>query len=272
MRKGVAMMVRQPVVAGQFYEGRSKELRAQVKGYIDPKAKKVGVIGLLAPHAGFMFSGQVAGAVYSRIKFPAIFVILGPNHTGRGKPWAIMTEGAWRTPLGDVEIDSDLASKIMTGSKYLQEDDVAHSEEHSIEVQLPFLQYFGKEFKFVPICLSHADFETCQDIGQAIAGSIKGKSVIIIASSDLTHYEPQEQANRKDKVALDAVLTIDPEGLLRKVRELDISMCGVVPAAVMLVAAKALGAKDAELIKYMTSGDVIGDFHQVVGYGGVIIR
>lgn len=265
-------MLRQPVVAGQFYEGRPAQLRAQVESYIDPKAKREDVIGLLAPHAGFMFSGQVAGAVYSRIRLPDTFVILGPNHTGRGKPWAIMTKGAWRTPLGDAEINSDLAEKILAGSKYLEEDDVAHSGEHSIEVQLPFLQYFGKEFKFVPICLSHADFEICQDIGKTIAESVKQKKLIIVASSDLTHYEPQEEAKRKDKVALDAVLAIDPENLLNKVRELDISMCGVIPTAVMLIAARELGAKDSQLIKYMTSGDVIGDFRQVVGYGGVIIR
>ncbi|GAG59972.1 unnamed protein product, partial [marine sediment metagenome] len=171
------------------------------------------MIGALAPHAGFMFSGEVAGAIYSRIIFPETFVILGPNHTGAGDPCAIMTKGRWQTPLGEVEIDSDLASKILANSKSLKEDERAHSYEHSIEVQLPFLQYLetrivankegtrinANKFKFVPICLSHLDLEICRDIGKAIAKAIKEgqKKVVIVASSDLTHYEPQEEANRK---------------------------------------------------------------------------
>ncbi len=267
-------MARRAVVAGQFYNGTEESLKAQVEEYIDQKAKKEEVIGALAPHAGFMYSGEVAGAVYSRIIFPDIFVILGPNHTGAGSPCAIMTKGSWQTPLGEVEIDSDLASKILANSKSLKEDEKAHSYEHSIEVQLPFLQYVGKDFKFVPICLSHLDIETCQDIGKAIAKAIKkGKEkVVIVASSDLTHYEPQEEANRKDKIALDAVINLDPEELVSKVEELRISMCGVIPTTIMLMASKELGATKGELVKYMTSGDVIGDYRQVVGYGGALIK
>jgi len=267
-------MVRRAVVAGQFYNGIEESLREQVRKYIDEKAKKEEVIGALAPHAGFMYSGQVAGAVYSRIIFPETFVILGPNHTGAGHPSAIMAKGSWQTPLGEVEIDSDLASKILANSKSLKEDERAHSYEHSIEVQLPFLQYLGKDFKFVPLCLSHLDLETCRDIGKAIAKAIKEgeKKVVVIASSDLTHYEPQEEANRKDKIALDAVIKLDPEELISKVDELRISMCGVIPAAIMLMASKELGATKGELVKYMTSGDVIGDYRQVVGYGGVLVK
>ncbi len=267
-------MVRRAVVAGQFYDGTEKSLREQVKKYIDEKAKKEEVIGVLAPHAGFMFSGEVAGAVYSRIIFPETFVILGPNHTGAGHPCAIMTKGSWQTPLGEVEIDSDLAGKILANSKSLKEDERAHSYEHSIEVQLPFLQYLRKEFKFVPVCLSHLDLETCRDIGKAIAKAIKEekKKVVIIASSDLTHYEPQEEANKKDKVALDAVIKLNPEELLKKVENLRISMCGVIPTCIMLIASKELGATKGELVKYMTSGDVIGDYRQVVGYGGALIK
>ncbi|MCK4648910.1 AmmeMemoRadiSam system protein B, partial [bacterium] len=181
-------MVRRAVVAGQFYNGTEESLKKQVKKYVDEKTRKEEVIGALTPHAGFMFSGEVAGAVYSRIIFPDTFVILGPNHTGAGHPGAIMTKGSWQTPLGEVEIDSDLACKILANSKNLREDERAHSYEHSIEVQLPFLQYLGKEFKFVPICLSHLDIETCQDIGKAIAQAIKEgkKKVVIVASSDLT--------------------------------------------------------------------------------------
>lgn len=267
-------MVRRAVVAGQFYDGTEESLREQVKKYVAEKAKKEKVIGALAPHAGFMFSGEVAGAVYSRIIFPETFVILGPNHTGAGEPCAIMTKGSWQTPLGEVEINSDLACKILANSKNLREDERAHSYEHSIEVQLPFLQYLGKEFKFVPICLSHLDLEICRDIGEAIAKAIKEgkKKVVIVASSDLTHYEPQEEANRKDKIALDAVIKLNPEELVSKVEELRISMCGVIPTCIMLIASKELGATKGELIKYMTSGDVIGDYRQVVGYGGALIK
>jgi len=267
-------MVRRAVVAGQFYNGTEESLKAQVEEYIDEKVRKEEVMGVLAPHAGFMFSGEVAGTVYSRIIFPETFVILGPNHTGAGDPCAIMAKGSWQTPLGEVEIDSDLASKILANSKSLKEDEKAHSYEHSIEVQLPFLQYLGKEFKFVPICLSHLDLEVCRDIGKAIAKTIKEgkKKVVIVASSDLTHYEPQEEASRKDKIALDAVIKLDPEKLLNKVEELRISMCGVIPAAIMLMASKELGATKGELVKYMTSGDVIGDYRQVVGYGGALIK
>lgn len=269
-----AKMVRKAVVAGQFYNGTEASLRKQIKKYIDEKAKKEKVIGVLAPHAGFMFSGEVAGAVYSRIIFPEIFVILGPNHTGAGDPCAIMTRGSWQTPLGEVEIDSDLAGKILANSKNLKEDEGAHSSEHSIEVQLPFLQYLGREFKFVPICLSHLDLETCRDIGKAIARTIEEekKKIVIIASSDLTHHEPQVEANRKDQVALDAVIKLDPEELLTRVEELRISMCGVIPTGIMLIASKELNATKGELIKYMTSGDVIGDYRQVVGYGGALIK
>ncbi len=267
-------MVRRAVVAGQFYNGTKESLREQVKKYIDEKMEKEEVIGALAPHAGFMFSGQVAGAVYSRIIFPETFVILGPSHTGAGHPCAIMTKGIWQTPLGEVEIDSDLACKILASSKSLREDERAHSYEHSIEVQLPFLQYLGKDFKFVPICLGHLDLETCRDIGKAVAKTIKEgkKKVVIVASSDLTHYEPQEEANKKDKIALDTVIKLDPEELFSKVEELRISMCGVIPTTIMLIASKELGAKKGELVKYMTSGDVIGDYRQVVGYGGALIK
>ncbi len=272
-------MVRRAVVAGQFYNGTAESLREQVRKYIDEKVRKEEVIGVLAPHAGFMFSGEVAGAVYSRIIFPDTFVIIGPNHTGAGHPSAIITKGKWQTPLGEVEIDSDLAGKILANSKGLKEDERAHSYEHSIEVQLPFLQYLetrinANKFRFVPICLSHLDLEACQDIGKAIAKAIKEgkKKVVIVASSDLTHYEPQEEANRKDKIALDAVIKLDPEELINKVEELRISMCGVIPTTIMLMASKELGATKGELVKYMTSGDVIGDYRQVVGYGGALIK
>jgi len=241
---------------------------------IDKKAKKQDVIGLVSPHAGYVYSGPVAGAVISRIKFKDTFIIIGPNHHGRGKPLSIMTQGAWKTPLGEVEIDSELAGQILANSRHLQEDDAAHQYEHSIEVQLPFLQYFKSDIRIVPIMLAYAGGDIYKEIGREIAkaiGELK-REVVIIASSDMTHYESQESAQKKDAQAIDAVLELNEDELLRRVEELDISMCGYAPTVTLISAAKELGAKTAELVKYQTSGDVTGDYSNVVGYAGIIIK
>jgi len=271
-------MIRNPAVAGQFYYYDPKLLIEQIEGCIDKDAKKLRVSGVLSPHAGYMYSGKVAGSVFSRIEMTDSFVILGPNHTGLGSRFAICRDGLWRMPLGDVRIDSNLANEIFKNSKFLDDDMLAHESEHSIEVQIPFLQYFGKDFQIVPITIMHYppddDFlRICEDIGNAIATAIKnlGEEVTIIASSDLTHYEPQDEAKRKDKAALDAILELNPEKLFRVVRELRISMCGFAPVAIMLFACRELGAKNTRLVKYMTSGDTTKDYREVVGYGGVLI-
>ncbi|MFC2044222.1 AmmeMemoRadiSam system protein B, partial [Chloroflexota bacterium] len=182
-------MIRNPVVAGQFYPSSSVELRSMIKGMVDEKTAKEEVIGMVSPHAGYMYSGSVTGAVVSRIKFKGTFVIMGPNHTGRGQPFSIMTEGVWRTPLGEVEINSELGKGILAASKYLQEDYLAHQYEHSVEVQLPFLQYFKSDIKLVPIVLAQATGAIYKEIGREIAEAIKelSDSAIIIASSDMTH-------------------------------------------------------------------------------------
>lgn len=267
-------MIRNPIVAGQFYPGSPSALEAQIEGFIDEQAPKEEVIGLISPHAGYMYSGPVAGAVISRVKFKDTFVIMGPNHTGMGQRFSIMTEGTWRTPLGDVEIDSELAARILVGSSHLKEDEAAHIQEHSIEVQIPFLQYFNRDVKIVPIVLAPADGATYKEIGHAIATAIKdlNKEVVIMASSDMTHYEPQESANRKDKQAIEAILELNEDELLKRVEELRITMCGYAPAVSLLCACKELGAGEAELVKYQTSGDVIGDYSSVVGYAGIIIK
>ncbi len=262
-------MIRKPVVAGQFYPASASELKAMIEGIV-----KTEVIGLISPHAGYMYSGPVAGAVISRIKFKDSFIIMGPNHTGSGKPLSIMTEGTWQTPLGEVEIDSELGKEILANSKNLQEDNIAHLYEHSIEVQLPFLQYFKPDFKLVPIVLAYAGGAAYKEIGQELAKAIKktGKKVVIIASSDMTHYEPQESAQRKDSQAIEAILDLNEDELLKRVEELNISMCGFAPAVSLIVAAKELGTTGAELVKYQTSGDVTGDYSSVVGYAGIIIK
>jgi len=267
-------MVRNPVVAGQFYPAPASQLKEMIRGMVDEKAEKEEVIGLISPHAGYIYSGAVAGATISRIKFKDTFIIIGPNHTGRGKPLSIMTEGVWKTPLGDVEIDSELAKQILATSTHLEEDHLAHQHEHSIEVQLPFLQYFKPDIRLVPIVFSYYSDTTYKEIGREIAQAVKdlNREVVIIASSDMTHYEPQEVAQEKDAQAIEAILDLDEDELLKRVEELNISMCGYAPAVSLISAAKELGAVRAELVKYQTSGDTTGDYSAVVGYAGIIIK
>jgi len=266
-------MIRNPVVAGYFYPESASQLKAMIEQLVDDKAIKEEVIGIVSPHAGYQYSGPVAGATISRIKFKDTFIIIGPSHTGQGEPFSIMTEGTWKTPLGEVEIDSELAKQILAFSSHLAEDYKAHQQEHSIEVQLPFLQYFKSDIKLVPIVLAHAAGTIYQEIGRGIARAIKelNKDVVIIASSDMTHYEPHESAQKKDKQAIEAILDLDEDELLQRVDRLHISMCGYAPVVSLISAARELGAKGAELVRYQTSGDTTGDYSSVVGYAGIII-
>jgi len=267
-------MIRNPVVSGQFYPASPTQLRTMIETLVDETAVKEDVIGLVSPHAGYIYSGPVAGAVMSKVKFKDTCIIMGPSHTGRGKPFSIMTRGTWITPLGKVEIDSELGKKMLATSRYLQEDTVAHEHEHSIEVQLPFIQYFKEDIKIVPIVIAYADGAIYKEIGKEIARAVKelNREVVIIASSDMTHYEPVESARRKDNEAIDAMLDLNEDELLRRVSELDISMCGYAPTVSLIAAARELGATRAELVKYQTSGDVTGDYSSVVGYAGIIIK
>jgi len=266
-------MIRHPVVAGQFYPGSASQLKAMIEMLVDEKVEKQDVIGLVSPHAGYAYSGPVAGAVISRIKFKDTFIIMGPNHTGMGKPLSIMTQGTWKTPLGEVEIDAELGKQILATSSHLKEDDAAHQCEHSIEVQVPFLQYFKPDIRIVPIILGYASGATYKEIGKEIAKAVRklNREVLLIASSDMTHYEPQELAQRKDTQAIDAILGLDEDELLKRVEELNISMCGYAPTVSLISAAKELGAKSVELVRYQTSGDTTGDYSSVVGYAGIII-
>ena len=267
-------MIRNPVVSGQFYPASPSQLKAMIEGMVNEKAVKEDIIGLVSPHAGYVYSGPVAGAVISRVKFKDTFIIMGPSHTGMGKPLSIMTQGAWRTPLGEVEIDAELGGKILATSSHLEEDHVAHQHEHSIEVQLPFLQYFKPDIKLVPIVLGYASGATYKKIGEEIAQAIKelNKEVVIIASSDMTHYESQESAQRKDDKAIEAILDLNEDELLKRVDELNISMCGYAPTVSLIAAARELGATEAELVRYQTSGDTTGDYTAVVGYAGIILK
>ena len=268
------MTVRNPSVAGQFYQGSKAGLTKEVSRLIDNETPKEDCLGAVSPHAGYIYSGMVAGKVISRIKFKESFVVLGPNHTGIGEQFAIVTSGCWRTPMGDVAIDSELAKAILSGSGFIKEDPSAHAYEHSIEVQLPFLQYLNGGFRFVPISVSYADSATLKKVGSELAGAIAKtkKGVVIISSSDMTHYESHESARTKDRKAIDAVLNLDEDMLTDEVKRWDISMCGFAPTVVMLSALKKLGAKKGELVDYKTSGDTSGDYTSVVGYAGILIK
>ncbi|MFH1875137.1 MAG: AmmeMemoRadiSam system protein B [Pseudomonadota bacterium] len=266
-------MIRQPAVAGQFYPADKKTLEQEVNKYLQVKAIPQKAIGVIAPHAGYMFSGRVAGQVYAATQVPENCIVLSPNHNGRGANVAIMSAGAWQIPFGDVPINSKLAKALQEKCSLIKEDVLAHAFEHSLEVQLPFLLAKQPKLSIVPITISRLNIEECQKLGLAIAETIKQSKqpILIVASSDLNHYENQEITKEKDQAALDKVLALDPEGLLATCATKGITMCGVIPTAIMLIAAKKLGAKNAKLIKHETSGDVCGDFSAVVGYAGIIV-
>jgi len=276
--------VRRPTQAGAFYEGTPDALKQQIeKCFTDklgpgklPKIAKTyptKVIGLICPHAGYMYSGPVAAHAYYGLAIdgkPDVVVLLGPNHTGVGSGLAVMNEGFWRTPLGDVEVDRETANEIVRVSRIVDIDDSAHKNEHSIEVQLPFLQYlYGSTFKIVPICFLMQDLSSAREVGQAVAKALLEKKGVIIASSDMTHYEPQESAERKDKKALEAIEAMDEVRFQSAIETYNITACGHGPIAALITAAKALGATEARLLCYKTSGDVVGDRSSVVGYAAV---
>jgi len=288
MRAVMSLSVRPPSVAGAFYSGTERGLRRQIEwcfthplgpGMV-PKPVEgplEELVALVCPHAGYMYSGPVAAHAYARLAQegrPDVVVLLGPNHTGFGSSVAIYARGAWRTPLGQVEVEERVAEAIMKKAPIVADDVEAHAYEHSLEVQLPFLQYlYGGDFKIVPICMMFQDVRTSTEVGEAIAAAIRelGLNALVIASTDLTHYEPHEVAVRKDAEVIRAVEALDVPGLYRAVEELPVSMCGYGPTAAAMVAAKALGATRGELLKYATSGDITGDRHAVVGYATIAI-
>ena len=267
-------MVRKPAVAGYFYPGRAGELRALVEGLLDPQAKKAKALAVVSPHAGFVYSGRVAGAVYSSVEIPGRVVILGPSHQGIRSEFAIMSQGSWRTPLGEVPVDAELAEAIRARSPLIREDPGGHAAEHSLEVQLPFLQCLKEAFSMVPVCVSSsAGYDDLESLASAVAGAImeSGREALLVSSTDMSHYVSQEAARGLDGLAIDRMLALDPRGLFDVVGEKNISMCGYQPTTAVLLAAKALGARKAELVLYRTSGDASGDYDRVVGYAGLRI-
>jgi MEMO1 family protein len=267
-------MVRLPAVAGRFYPSDAAELSAQIREYITPQNGLIvrNVKACLVPHAGLMFSGHVAGAVFSSIRIPKTVVILGVRHRPPGSPAAIVSSGAWRTPLGDAQIDHELAEKLRAACPLLTEDAVAHSKEHSLEVEIPFLQVLNPGFSFVPIALGTAHFETLVSVGVAIGEVLIAKKdeVLLVTSSDLNHYEDDATTRVKDGKAIERLLNMDARGLYDVCRNEEISMCGLGPAVAMLTALHIFKASKAELIRYATSADRSGDPSAVVGYAGMV--
>ena len=270
-------ILRHPAVAGRFYPGDPDDLRAEARRYLTQAnpANQVPLraLGCIAPHAGYMYSGHVAGAVFARVEVPKRCIVLCPNHTGMGRALAIMSEGAWETPLGAIPIDTELAAALKERFPALNEDSAAHRAEHAAEVELPFLLLRQTELRFVPIALGTGQFEVLEQLGKALADVIAAQNdpLLIVASSDMNHYESDAVTRVKDHRAIERILTLDARGLFDVVTQQDISMCGFGPAVTMLTAARQLGAKSAELVKYATSGDVSGDRDRVVGYAGVVV-
>lgn len=269
-------MTRRPVVAGHFYPADPTELGRALEFCLGAPAKTLPgrALGCMVPHAGYPYSGQVAGTVYRRLAPPSRVILLGPRHYPAGQAMAILSEGEWLTPLGAARIDTPLAAGLKRACPLLREDNVAHEREHAIEVQLPFLQRIAGDFTFVPVALGTIVLAALEELGEAIARVIETESepVLLVASSDMNHYESDSLTRPKDRLAIEKILELDPRGLYETVLEHDISMCGFAAAIVMLVAARRLGASGAELVSYATSGDVTGDREAVVGYAGIVVR
>ena len=269
--------LRHPAVAGRFYPHNPEDLRAEAQAYLSQTKSAheapVKAIGCIAPHAGYIYSGHVAGAVFARMEIPQRCIVMCPNHTGMGHALSMMSEGAWETPLGEVPIDAGLAIALKQRYSALHDDPAAHRREHAAEVELPFLQLRQPQLRFVPIALGTGQFEPLAQLGHALADVITAQKepVLIVASSDMNHYESDADTRVKDHKAIERILSLDPRGLYDVVTQQDISMCGFGPAVAMLTAARQLGAKSAELVKYATSGDVSGDHDMVVGYAGVVV-
>ncbi len=276
------MKIRRPAVSGMFYAGTAGELREQIEwcykhelgpGTI-PRVNSRGlrnIVAVVVPHAGYYYSGPVAAHAYKELAEDGMVdtaVILGPNHTGYGYPVSLWAGGSWSTPLGEVEVDKKLALRLL--GDVIEADEIAHIHEHSIEVQLPWLQYLYGKVRIVPITMLAQDIETARIVGKSIGQA--GDNLIVIASSDLTHYEPHSIAAEKDSSVIEAIIALDEEELYERCERLGCTMCGYGPVAAAIVAAKEMKGKTASLLKYATSGDTSGDFSRVVGYGSIVIR
>lgn len=267
-------MIRQPAVADRFYPGNRSSLSRTVKELLptQPPATRTKALAAVSPHAGYIYSGSVAAETFSSIQIPHTVIILGLNHHGLGEPIAL-SRATWNMPMGEVPVNTTVSDMLLAEASPISHDEVAHRLEHSVEVQVPFLQALQPDLTIVPIVLSHISYPMCQNVGETLAKAIQTSSedILIVASSDMTHYEPREAASAKDAQALSQIEQLNPRGLYDVVHNKRISMCGVIPVTVALIAAKILGASKAEVIRYTDSGEVSGDTDQVVGYAGVVI-
>ncbi|MCF7916665.1 MAG: AmmeMemoRadiSam system protein B [Candidatus Omnitrophica bacterium] len=267
-------MIRKDIASGQFYPENQEE----INNFIQKLAPKENLSrckakGVIVPHAGYPFSGKVAINTLAKIAAPKNIIMLGPNHTGLGKDFSLSSAQSWQTPCGEVKINQPLSEKILNAGSHIQKDSLAHKAEHSLEVELPILQYFFKDFQIVPISCNLADKELYQNVATQINEGLKDGSsqTLILASTDLTHYEPDELARKKDRQVIEAIVDLDPEKMLNEVAKNNITMCGVAPVAIMLYCLRAK-LKKAEVVLYQTSGDTTKDYASVVGYVGVILR
>jgi len=290
---GSDFMIRKPAVAGIFYSANTDSLKKQIEwcfkhklgtGKIPEMGSKREIKGVMVPHAGYAYSGPVAAHSYSRIVedgFPDTFVILAPNHTRLGSSVSTMIQGEWETPLGNVAIDEQFAEKLVKDTLIIDADESAHVQEHSLEVQLPFLQYFSinasntlcsAAFKIVPVSMWMQDRETSTEIGKSIKETAEslGRDVVVLASSDMTHYKPQSIAKRDDVQVIEAIKIMDEKLMLRRIMDLNVTMCGYGPVTAAIIASKELGAQNAKILKYATSGDITGDMSAVVGYASAV--
>lgn len=267
-------MPRQPFVAGSFYPGEEQALLSELNALVPPypETEKEEVIGALVPHAGYLYSGRVAGEVYARVKNKKTFVLIGPNHTGRGHSFSLSMEN-WSTPLGDVEVDVELAEEIKRRTPLIKDDPSAHRSEHSIEVQLPFVKKLFPDTRIVPLCVSSCDISELRAVAEAVTAAALSteNDIAVLASSDMTHYEPREEASIKDKKAIDAILSMDAEHLVKTVKMNSISMCGWAPLVIMISASGQMGGRKARLLRYSDSGEITGNLAEVVGYAGMIV-
>jgi AmmeMemoRadiSam system protein B len=265
---------RPPAVAGYFYPDDPQSLRREVRDCIEEQPARRPARAVIAPHAGYVYSGRVAGAVYGAVSLPNRFLLLGPNHTGRGVPLSLYPpDGLWLTPLGAVPVDAELTAALAAECPDLEIDTSAHRQEHSIEVQVPFLQVLAPECRLAAVCVGTDRLETLEQLGRAVARVVRAarEPILIVASSDMNHYESAEIAARKDRLAIERALAVDAPGLHRVVNEHDISMCGYAPSVAALTACRLLGASRGELVRYSHSGEVSGDHDRVVGYAGIAI-
>lgn len=267
-------MVRKPAVAGYFYPGTRMELETELGKMIPRQTeKREKVIGLVSPHAGYIYSGSCAGKGFGRIALGGTVILLGINHRGMGHPLAVDGHDEWETPLGRIRLNAELRSELLGRSRLFTVDSEAHLAEHSLEVQVPFIQYLKPDTMLLPVIVSSHRLSELLEGGREIGCLFAGRSdLMMVASTDMSHYIPADEARELDFQAIGEILRLDPEGLYKTVSRLGISMCGVAPTVVMLAAALEAGATRAELVDYTHSGEVSGNLKEVVGYASIIVR